>query len=258
MKFPFYLLIFTLFTSVVSFAQLRDLEGIVIGGGDVEGIHILNKTALKYTVTDTDGSFTIRAKLNDTLTISGLKYKTQELLVSKEVLSKSVFEIYLTKFVTELDEVTVGKILTGNLGSDIKNQDIETPINFYDLGIPGYTGKQKTLSERKLAEATSGVGGIPLFPLINFITGRTKELKLRVKLDKKIKCVERLKSNYKELLFEEDEFSEVLQNRFFNFIMDSDKLEDACTANNVMTPITFLKKELKLFKSRLTANDDKD
>ena len=143
-------LLFTLSTSLYSFSQLQDLKGKVIGSGDVEGIHILNKTALKYTVTDTDGSFTIPVKLNDTLTISGLRYKIKELSITEIDISTKPFLIYLTESVTELDEVTVGKILTGNLGSDIKNQDVETPINFYDLGIPGYTGKQKTLSERKL------------------------------------------------------------------------------------------------------------
>ena len=251
-------LLFTLSTSLYSFSQLQDLKGKVIGSGDVEGIHILNKTALKYTVTDTDGSFTIPVKLNDTLTISGLRYKIKELSITEIDISTKPFLIYLTESVTELDEVTVGKILTGNLGSDIKNQDVETPINFYDLGIPGYTGKQKTLSERKLAEATSGGGLIPFAPLINLITGRTKELKARVQLDKDIKCVERLKSSYKEIIFEGENLSEVLQNRFFNFIMDSEKLDDACVANNVLSPITFLKNELKLFKSQLTVNDFKD
>jgi hypothetical protein len=70
--------------------------------------------------------------------------------------------------------------------------------------------------------------------------------------------VERLKSSYKEIIFEGENLSEVLQNRFFNFIMDSEKLDDACVANNVLSPITFLKNELKLFKSQLTVNDFKD
>jgi len=67
------------------------------------------------------------------------------------------------------------------------------------------------------------------------------------------------KVNYKELLFEEEEeFSKVLHNIFFNFIMDSEIPEDICSVNNVLIPITFLKKELKLFKTRLITNEDKD
>ena len=164
----------------------------------------------------------------------------------------------LTESITQLDQVVVGKVLTGDLGSDIKNQDVETPINFYDLGIPGYTGKPKTLNERKLSEATSGGGFLPLNPIINAITGRTKMLKQRIKLDKKIKCVDKLKAAYKDIIFEDEEFSEELQNRFFNFIMDSEKLQGACNSDNVLTPITFLKEELKLFKIQLISNDKKD
>lgn len=258
MKIKFYsILVFILLFSVTISAQLKELKGKVIGNGEVEGIHILNKTALKYTVTDNDGSFTILAKQNDTLTISGLRYKTKELLVSKNIIQNNALQIYLEENITELDQVTVGKILTGNLGSDIKNQDIETPINFYDLGIPGYTGKQKTLSERKLAAATSG-SGIPLIAILNAISGKTKELKARVKLDKQIKCVERLKDSYKDLIFEDENLSDELQNRFFNFIMDSEKLDKACKADNILFPITFLKEELKLFKAQLKPDDKKD
>ncbi|WP_188373681.1 carboxypeptidase-like regulatory domain-containing protein [Winogradskyella haliclonae] len=259
MRIRFYLiLVSTLCLSVTASAQLIDLKGKVIGSGEVEGIHILNKTALKYIVTDTDGSFVIPVKFNDTLTISGLRYKTKEIVIDKSILAKKGVEIFLTENVTQLDQVIVGKILTGNLGSDIKNQEVETPINFYDLGIPGYTGKPKTLNERKLAEATSGGGLVPLNPIINAITGRTKMLKQRIKLDRKIKCVEQLKAAYQNIIFEGEGFSEELQNRFFNFIMDSEKLQDACNAGNVLTPITFLKEELKLFKIQLASNDKKD
>ncbi|SHG59722.1 carboxypeptidase-like regulatory domain-containing protein [Winogradskyella jejuensis] len=247
----------TVFLCVSVSAQLQNLKGKIINNSEVEGIHILNKTALKYTVTNKDGSFVIPVKTNDTLTFSGVKYKAKEIVITQSIIFTNNLELSLEENVTQLDQVVVGKILTGNIESDLKNQEIEVPINFYDLGIPGYTGKQKTLSERKLAAATSG-GGIPLIAIINVITGRTKELKERVKLDKSIICVERLKSSYKDLIFEEENLSEVLQNRFFNFIMDSEKLDEACNANNVLYPITFLKEELQLFKTQLTLDDKKD
>ncbi|MFD1063188.1 carboxypeptidase-like regulatory domain-containing protein [Winogradskyella litorisediminis] len=231
----------------------------MINNDEVEGIHILNKTALKYTVTDTDGSFVIPAKLNDTLTISGLKYKVKELRITKSILQTNQLNIELEENITQLDQVTLGKILTGNMTSDINNLDVETPINFYDLGIPGYTGKPKTLNERKLYEATSGGGGIPLNPLINLITGRTKELKKRIQLDKDIACVEQFKTTYKDILFDGKHISEELQNRFFVFITDSEDLQKACVnGTNVLKPIEFLQSELKLFKLRLAEDDKKN
>ena len=66
-----------------------------------------------------------------------------------------------------------------------------------------------------------------------------------------------LKSKTFEKRILEEEFSKVLHNIFFNFIMDSEIPEDICSVNNVLIPITFLKKELKLFKTRLITNEDK-
>ncbi len=251
------LILFLIFSCVVS-AQLIDLKGKVIGVGEVEGIHVLNKTALKYNVTDENGYFRILAKVNDTIIFSGLTYKLKEVIVNKIMISKNEMEVNLIEDVTQLDQVVVGKILTGNIDSDLRNLDIKEPINFYDLGIPGYTGKPKTLSERKLIAATSSGGGIPLIGIINAISGKTKQLKERVELDKDIYCVEKLKASYKDLIFEEEELSEDLQNRFFNFILDSENLRSVCRSSNPLLPITFLTNELKLFKSRLAENDKKN
>lgn len=251
------LILFLIFSCVAS-AQLIDLKGKVIGVGEVEGIHVLNKTALQYNVTDEKGYFTIPAKVNDTIIFSGLTYKLKEVVVSKTMISKNEMNVNLVEDITQLDQVVVGKILTGNINSDLKSLDIEEPINFYDLGIPGYTGKPKTLSERKLIAATSSGGGIPLIGIINAISGKTKQLKERIELDKDMYCVEKLKASYKDLIFENEDLSEDLQNRFFNFIMDSGNLRNACRSTNPLLPITFLNKELKLFKSRLAENDKKD
>ena len=43
--------------------QNKDLNGQLIANDEVEGIHILNKTASKYTISNADGSFIISAKL---------------------------------------------------------------------------------------------------------------------------------------------------------------------------------------------------
>jgi len=250
--------VFCLSISFFTSAQLIDLKGKVIGVGNVNGLHVLNKTALKYNITDENGYFEIPAKINDTVVFSGLTYKLKEIVVTKAMISKNEIEVYLIEDITQLDQVTVGKVLTGNIDSDLRNLKVQTPINFYDLGIPGYTGKQKTLEERKLYEAMSGGGILPLNPLINLITGRTKQLKKQLKLSRDMKCVDRLKASYKNLIFEDKNFSEELQNRFFDFIMDSDYLQKACYSSDALSPITFLQNELKLFKNRLAEDEKKN
>lgn len=253
MNYRFYLLFgyFLLFLTTLN-EQLQPLSGKISASGDVEGIHVLNKTALKYTVSDENGRFNILVKANDTLVFSALRYKIKEVAITKTNLTEGYLKVYLVDKVNELDEVVVGKVLTGNLGSDIKNTEVETPINFYDLGIPGYTGKPKTVNERKLAEATSGGGLIPLNPILNLLTGRTKMLKQRIALDRKIRCVDKLKDNYKEMIFEESKYSEEFQNKFFSYILDSEELESACNASNKLAPINFIFEELDKFKALQT------
>lgn len=250
--------IFLLSFSICSQAQLQNLSGNVTADGEVEGIHVLNKTSVKYTITNTDGSFVIPVKLNDTLVFSALKYNIKEVVISQKTLSKLDLKVTLTDKVNELDEVVVGRILTGNLGSDLTNTQIEKPINFYDLGIKGSKKLPKTLNERKLYAATSSSGGIPLIGLINAITGKTKELRERVELDKDIACVNRLRSEYQAVVVNNEDFSEVLKERFFSFILDSEKLRTTCRSGSEFSKIEFLKAELQLFKSRIAENDKKD
>ena len=257
MKYRYLFILFLLFSQVHLNAQLQNLSGKISANSDVEGIHILNKSSVKYTVSRGDGTFDIAVKVNDTLVFSALKYQLKEVVITQKILRENFLKIHLTEKVNELDEVLVGKILTGNLGSDIKNTKVETPINFYDLGISGYTGKQKTANERKLAAATSGPG-IPLVGLINAITGRTKILKANVQLDKDIKCINNFKDEYKNLLFEDEECSDEVKERFFDFVMFGENFRTICKEKNPLNVIAFLQKELKILKDSTSVNDKKN
>lgn len=58
--------------------------------------------------------------------------------------------VHLIENINVLDEVFVGKVLTGDLSIDIKNSDLKRPIDFYDVGIPRYTGIPKAQCERRV------------------------------------------------------------------------------------------------------------
>lgn len=257
------LILLIVFGSGAVNAQLRTLRGVVIANGDVEGVHILNKTSVKYTVTDIDGSFDILAKPNDTLTISALKYQTKEIIVVQEFFKPKGLKIYLTEKVNELEEVVVGKLLTGDIGSDVGNVELKDEVNFYDLGIPGYTGKPKTIPERKLADADAGswgyVGlgfGVNFHKLLNRISGRTKKLKAIVALDEKDKCMKRMRDFYSETLLENEELTEAQKADYFYFCMDGLKFSDICTRNDPSEVIPFLNEKLKTYKQNLNSKDD--
>jgi len=251
-----------LFTAVS--AQRKELKGQLISIYDVEGIHVLNKTAPKYTVSNEIGSFIIEAKVNDTLFISGLKYQSKEVVISKKNYDLGYLEIDLIEKVNELDEVIVGKILTGSLESDLENSDTKTELNFYDLGIPGYTGKPLTLNERKLYDADAGpwgyIGfgfGVNFHKLLNSISGRTKKLKKIVDLDNRNNCIERLKREYEDIIFENVALEDNLRTEYFLFCQEDEGFLQLCQRRNDLEAIDFLKLKLKAYlENRNSSSND--
>lgn len=233
------------------FAQRKDLKGQLKATGDVEGIHILNKTAVKFTVSKEDGTFEILAKTSDTLTISGLKYEIKTVIITKEMFASGKLEIQLTEKVNELDEVLVGDVFTGSLESDMENLDAKTEVNFYDLGIPGYTGKPLTQNERKLHDADAGKSFSPtsinVHKLLNKISGRTKKLKKIVALDSKNECLKRARGEYESIIFEKDSLADNLKNEFFFFCDEDPKFTAICKEKNDLKMIDFLKLKLKAY-----------
>ncbi|REE27379.1 hypothetical protein DFQ09_101210 [Winogradskyella pacifica] len=250
-------------------AQRSDLNGKLIANDEVEGLHIQNKTAAKYTISFEDGSFVIPAKALDTLVISGVKYQTQEVIVSEIVMYSGELYVQMIESVNELNEVVVGKIFTGSLESDLQNLEVEPEINFYDLGIPGYKGKQLTQNERKLYDADAGamvglVGGIygggpsiNLNKLLNTISGRTKKLKAIVELDDRNACIIHMKDNYENYIFENDSLAENLRVEYFLFCQEDDDFLTLCKKNDDIAMLEFLQAKLKVYQEnrKLTTKD---
>ena len=153
--------------------------------------------------------------------------------------------------VNELDEVIVGKILTGDLLSDIENSDIKRDVNFYDVGIPGYTGRRKTQTERRIYEANTGSGLIPLNPILNWLSGRTKRLNEQLAREKEEKAVQSVASKYSKLLFENTTLSTTQQNEFFYFSADDEEFKDLYRSGNELKMLQFLKDKLNAFKHQI-------
>jgi hypothetical protein len=243
----FVFFIVLVFSSEIS-AQTKDIKGKVNADGDIVGIHIINKTASKFTITNDLGEFVIPAKLNDTLMISGVQYVPKEILITDIIMQTKAVTINLEDNVNLLDQVVVGKVLTGNLMTDIENSDAKRELNFYDLGIPGYTGPKKTQSERRLYEAQSGGGLVPLNPLINWITGRTKRLKEQIAREELELAIAEAKAKFSKLIFEDDTFNETMQNEYFYFCADDPKFKELSVIGIDIKTLEFLKNKLEAFK----------
>lgn len=238
-----------LFSALHAHSQSVDVKGKINAPFEVDGIHIINKTASRFTISNSDGEFVVPAKLNDTLLFSGISYQPKEIIINKLIMASRELTVYLEEMVNALDEVLVGKVLTGDLRSDITNAELTRDLDFFDLGIPGYTGKLKTQTERRLYEATSGGGLIPVFPIINAITGRTKRLKEQVKFEKLNTCLEKMKADFTKDLFSNEDLKDGLKAEFFFYCQDDARFEDFCNTENDLATLEFLEFKLKAFKA---------
>lgn len=244
-------------------AQRQEIKGKLIADDDVEGIHILNKTASKYTVSNEKGEFSIEAKATDTLFISSLIYNNKEIIISKEHEDSNSIEIKLDEKVSELDKVIVGKILTGSLQSDLENSDAKTEINFYDLGIPGNTKLPLTQNEKKLHDADGGSWGhlglgfgVNFHKLLNNISGRTKKLKDIVELDDRDKCINRLRIDYESIIFENDTLPKNLRDEYFLFSQEDENFLNLCKKDNDIELLEFLQQKLKAYRENLDSSNN--
>ncbi|TXE16523.1 hypothetical protein ES692_12150 [Psychroserpens burtonensis] len=244
---PFIFLLLILFSAEIA-AQTKDIKGKIIASGDLIGIHIINKTASKFAITNNQGEFVIPVKLNDTLLFSGIQYVLKEILITDVIMQTKAVNVNLEDNVNLLDEVVVGKILTGSLMTDIENSDAKRELNFYDLGIPGYTGPKKTQSERRLYEAQTGGGIVPLNPLINWISGRTKRLKEQIEREELGLAIEEAKAKFSKLIFNENTFSITIQNEYFYFCSDDPSFKELSDLGNDIKTLQFLKDKLEAFK----------
>ncbi len=235
-------------------AQTIDLKGKVIASSDLGSIHILNITAQEFTITKSTGEFFVSARLNDTILISSIQYIPQNIVITEIILKLEFLSITLEDRVNELDEVVVGKVLTGDLLLDVGNNDAKRDINFYDVGIPGYTGKPKTQKERRLYEADAGKSVIiaPLFisinvhKILNKISGRTKKLKNAVQLEEQFNCMDKVKSKFSNLLFANYELEDHLKSDFFYYVAEDPKFERLCKSDIDFEIYEFLLQKLYL------------
>lgn len=171
------------------------LSGVVANSGDNEGIHVFNKTAQKYTITDQRGEFKIIARVNDTVVLSAVQFKLHTLVVTTKMLKEKQF-IVMEDHVNELDEVFIKPKLSGDLLADSKRIKTKDQVTAKTLGLPNAEVKPPTQAERRLQTASNfspslggslgGIGGaVGLDAVINAISGRTKKLKKIVKDERK-------------------------------------------------------------------------
>ncbi|MDN3596519.1 hypothetical protein [Zunongwangia endophytica] len=219
----------------------------------------MNVSASRGTSSEATGKFTINASVYDTILFSSVQYKKKTVVITSEVYKNAFLEVYLEAAINLLDEVKLPN-LSGNLASDLENM----PINDkYALKAPMSLKMPLSHEEKMLYTATTGPGGsrfkwyaiflgsVPLDPIINGLSGRTKMLK---KLNKNVKEQNALETQldlHRTYLLTKCHLEESQLFLFLNFCFSKPEYIEILAANNKLRLLEFYKKESKNFLKNL-------
>lgn len=181
------LCIFFLLTSISCLAQSQVFYGKVVAQHNgLEGVKVDIKNRYREVYTKEGGHFSMRAAVYDTLTLSSSVTETKIYVVKNEDLIGDLKEIDVILTVTELKEIQIN-----TRGLD--------PVA---LGILNKPAKKYTTNERRLYTAMNPGGGLFIIDnldyIINTLTGKIKELKKNVKVEKYVAIERQLSMMYTE------------------------------------------------------------
>ena len=181
----------------------HDLKGRVVNGEEgIVDVHVMNTSRKTATITNEGGYFSIDVGINDTLLFSAVQFKRMSLVINQAMVESTQIIVPLEEFVNELDEVILRPYdLSGDLSRDMGRMNTGSGVTASTLGLPNAYVLPISQAERKLYEATSGGSGIPLNPIINAVTGRTKYLKKVLAIERKYARTGRVREFYADSLF---------------------------------------------------------
>ncbi len=151
MKKLIFLFTFVL-VSAHSIAQEQGtVKGKIVRAGSIspmENVNIVNLSQVIGTATNNKGEFEIKAKVNDTLHLSYLGYKSIKVRVTSDWIKfRASTTIEMTELALALEKVVVTQLkLTGYLEIDIKLVPLTKNIRYSISGLPntGYEGGQRS------------------------------------------------------------------------------------------------------------------
>ena len=204
----------------------RRIEGKVAADfSNLEGIYVVNTSSEKSTTTNSEGHFSIEAKVGETLLLSAMNFKEVKIVLSESDFSKKWLVVSMQPIVNELKEVIVGS----------------SSISAESLGIIPYGQKKYTPAERKIFTATSGFG---IDPILNLISGRTNMLKKELEVEKKERFLVQLENLFQPEFYNHSMHKQKLHVKgFLYFLVENPKFISILKTKN-RTAIEFSMSEL--------------
>ena len=203
---------------------------IIVETNDNEGITIVNISNKTNTISTNGGYFKIKAKLNDTIMFSALHLIAKKHIVTKRDFNNDLLFIKLDIYTRHIKEIMV------------TNSD---DINAESLGLVPKGQKKYTPAERRVKTAGdwsgNGINGgiLTLDPLFNAISGRTKQLKAELEIERKEFLQNKIYTNFdSEFITNQLHIPEEYVEGYVFYIVEDADLKTAIKAKN-KTLITF-------------------
>jgi len=169
-------------------AQNEMYNGTLINAGSKHvliGANIINLTSLDGTTSDENGMFRIPAKVNDSIIITFMGYKTVNIKVTPEQLQKHQ-SIYMLEAPLVLDEVIVSADqLTGNLPVDINLIPIQKHIDISPK-IAAMFGSPESTALSRINDVFKQIMN-PVDLIYNIFSTRAKDMRRLKKIQKEEK-----------------------------------------------------------------------
>jgi hypothetical protein len=216
-----------IFSSAKVFSQNeKQIRGIIkVENASVEGIHVLNLVSEKATITNAKGEFYLEVNEDDLLVFSAVHLNYWRKTITKKEINDGFVEINMTSKVNQLEEVVVSE---------------NTKITAQNLGIITYKPVSYTPAERRIRTATTGF----LDPLLNWVSGRTKNLKRELEVEKRERLIIRLESYFEDAFFINSlRIPKEYVNGFKFYVVEDINLAEALTSKNKVRA-TFILGEL--------------
>ena len=193
-----------------------------------KGVTIKNLNTNKVVFSDHFGQFTLFASLNDTIQFDQPAFLTTKIIIKSKQLQAKEISLELKAEIIELDEITV---------------ESSQKLDALSLGIIYKTSKKYNKNERRLKTAGDfkpkhllGLlgGSLPIDPIINKISGRTKKLKKTLNFENENQLFERLKETYDYYLSTDLKVeNQDSRYNFYNYLIGQEDLEKKIFTKNI-------------------------
>lgn len=245
--FLFFLLLFSI-TLVFSQEDRKLIEGLVsFNKLSLKDVHILNKTSEIGTITNDDGKFKILVKKNDTLLISHLNFKNQEILIIDKIIKDRAILINMKDETHVLEEVTINKPKNiFHVDKDIMPQ--HPTVNAKTLKLPYANSKPK--KDDRVIKIRSGFA-ISLPNLINSLNGNNRRARKANELYKQDKSLQKIRKHFTDDFFVTDlKVKKKYINQFLNYCVSKNIIQ-LYKKDNQLKLIKVLLKESKTFPHQI-------